>query len=59
MRIGNEPDNQLLSLAKLTNYNFPQYGGEVKEQALDNLADLFTMMLGKPELKKESSPGFP
>lgn len=45
-----EPDNQLLSLAKLINYNFPQYGREVQEEAVDKVADLFTMILGKPEL---------
>lgn len=50
-----EPDNQLLSLAKLINYNFPQYGREVQEEAVDKVADLFTMMLGKPELLSLSS----
>jgi len=50
-----EPDNQLLSLAKLTNYNFPQYGAELKDQAMDNVAELFSMMLSNPEFLVLSS----
>jgi hypothetical protein len=50
-----EPDNQLLSLAKLINYNFPQYGHEVQAAAVDKIADLFTMVLSKPELLSLSS----
>jgi len=45
-----EPDNQLLSLAKLTGYNFPQFGNEAQEEAVDKFSELFTIMLSNPQL---------
>ena len=45
-----EPDNQLLSLAKLTHYNFPQYGQDRREEVMDNISELFTLFIGMPEL---------
>jgi hypothetical protein len=45
-----EPDNQLLTLAKLTHYSFPQYGQEQQEEVLDNISELFTLFLAMPEM---------
>ena len=45
-----EPDNQLLSLAKLIGFSFPQYGREAQDEAMDNFAELMGMMLTSPEL---------
>jgi hypothetical protein len=45
-----EPDNQLLTLAKLIGFSFPQYGREAQDEAMDNLAELMSMMLTNPEL---------
>ena len=47
---GGEPDNQLLSLAKLIHYSFPQYGREVQDEAADNFSELLSLMLTNPEL---------
>jgi len=44
-----EPDNQLLTLAKLIHFSFPQYGREAQEEEVDNFSELFSMMLS-PEL---------
>lgn len=44
-----EPDNQLLALAKLIGYSFPQYGREAQDEAIDNFAELASMFLCNPE----------
>jgi hypothetical protein len=43
-------DNQLLSLAELTGYSFPQYGNEAQAEAIDKASDLFSMVLASPQL---------
>ncbi len=45
-----EPDNQLLSLAKLIGYSFPQYGREAQDEAVDNFSELLSMILTNPEM---------
>jgi hypothetical protein len=45
-----EPDNQLLTLAKLIGYSFPQYGREAQDEAVDNFSELFSMIIGNPDL---------
>jgi len=45
-----EPDNQLLTLAKLIGFSFPQYGREAQDEAADNFAELMSIMLTNPQI---------
>jgi hypothetical protein len=43
------PDNQLLQLARLIKYSFPQYGEKKAEKLMDAFGDFAVMMLQSPE----------
>jgi hypothetical protein len=43
------PDNQLLQLARLIKFNFPQYGDGKQERFADFMGDLLTLMLQSPD----------
>jgi hypothetical protein len=45
-----DADNPLLSLAKWTHYNFPQYGGDSKEQLVENMSEMMMLMMTTPGL---------
>ncbi|VTS00588.1 hypothetical protein [Tuwongella immobilis] len=50
-----EPDNHLLMLAKLTKFNFPQYGREDQDEMVDNMAELMGMLITTPQILAAST----